>query len=81
MYALDKRGRKWEDDFWKEYDLTFGASASQIAQAHDDIDYWSDKQMENFDGKTADYIEWCHRHIEQIKTWLMYNTSKTHNRI
>jgi len=74
MVAYDKRGKKYEDNYWEEYGLVFGLSAAQQAQAHDDIDYWSDKQMENFDGKTVDWIEYCHKHIVDIQEWLRRNS-------
>lgn len=74
MTAYDKRGKKYEDCYWEEYGLVFGLSGEQQAQAHNEIDYWSDRQMDNFDSKTADYIDWCHRHIVQIQEWLRRNT-------
>lgn len=76
MFAYTKRGKKVEDDFWDESGLTFGASAAQIAAALDDIDFWSNAQMENFDAKTTDYIDYCHRQIAKINAWLDYNTRR-----
>lgn len=76
MFAYTKRGKKVEDDFWDESGLTFGASAAQIAAALDDIDFWSNAQMENFDNKTVDWIDYCHRQIAKINSWLDYNTRR-----
>ena len=81
MWAYTKRGKKVEDDYWEEYGLTFGASAAQIAAALDEVDEWSDAAMNVYENKNQDYVDYVHRHIEQIRTWLMYNTSKPTNRV
>ena len=72
--AYDKRGKKYVDNYWEEYGLVFGLSGEQQAQAANDIEYWSDKQMENLDNKSLDFVDWCHRHIVQIQEWLKRNT-------
>lgn len=61
------------DTFYEESGLTFGLSAKQIYDALVEIEMWKDRQLNNIEDRTDDYINYCHEQIVKINEWLKRN--------
>lgn len=55
-------------------ELIIGISPEQELDALNAIDYYRDAQLNNYEAKSKDYVEYCHKQIQKIQDFIDRNT-------
>ena len=54
--------------------MVIGITPEQELDAYNAIEYYRDAQMNNFESKSKEYVEYCHNMIEKIQNYINRNT-------
>ena len=55
-------------------EIIIGISPEQELDAMNAIDYYRDAQLNNYEAKSKEYVEYCHKQIEKIQDFINRNT-------
>lgn len=55
-------------------EIVIGISPEQELDAMNAIDYYRDAQLNNYEAKSKEYVEYCHKQIEKIQDFINRNT-------
>ena len=74
MPKFDFRDKRLKYNLPNGEEMVIGITPEQELDAYNAIEYYKDAQMNNFESKSKEYVEYCHNMIEKIQNYINRNT-------